>query len=339
MERYSRQELFSPIGKNGQQMLRSKHVLIVGLGALGSSLSEMLVRAGVGKLTIIDRDYVEASNLQRQQLYVEEDAVNRWPKAIAAEKRLHAINQEVEITAIVGDADVERLEELMIGVDLILDGTDNFETRFILNDFAQKYHTPWIFGSCVGSFGMSYTMIPGKTPCLQCLLKKVPMNGVTCDTNGVIGPIVQMVTAHQGAEALKILTNNENAIRHSFVSFDLWQNEYIQIKTTAIQDDGCLSCGESATYPMLKSEEGMKTAILCGRDTVQIRPSRAKQELNLQKLTLMWRKSGMEVSGNPFLLSIKNKDLRMVLFEDGRALIHGTADPVVAKSWYQSLLG
>jgi molybdopterin/thiamine biosynthesis adenylyltransferase len=339
MERYSRQQLFSPIGEKGQEALRSKHVLIVGLGALGSSLSEMMVRAGVGKLTIIDRDYVEASNLQRQQLYVEEDANNRWPKAIAAEKRLHAINHEVDINAIVGDADVERLEELMVGVDLILDGTDNFETRFLLNDFAQKYRIPWIFGSCVGSFGMSYTMVPGKTPCFQCLLKRVPMNGVTCDTNGVIGPIVQMVTAHQGAEALKILTNNEESVRHTFVSFDLWQNEYIQIKTAAIKDDGCLSCGESATFPMLKREEGMRTAILCGRDTVQIRPSQGKQKLNLQDLAFKWQKGGMDVSGNPFLLSIKKDDHRMVLFEDGRALIHGTADPMKAKIWYQSLLG
>lgn len=177
IERYSRQQLFTPIGKEGQEKIRNKHVLIIGAGALGSASAEAFVRAGIGKLTIIDRDYVEWSNLQRQQLYAEQDAIEKLPKAIAAQNRLKQINSDVQIQALVMDARVDNMEALLGGVDVIIDATDNFDIRFVINDTSQKHNIPWIYGSCVGSYGMSYTIIPKKTPCLHCVLKSVP---VTC---------------------------------------------------------------------------------------------------------------------------------------------------------------
>lgn len=337
-ERYSRQMLFTPIGQAGQEKLRTKHVLMIGAGALGSSNGEILTRAGIGKITVVDRDYVEASNLQRQQLYTEEDVAQKLPKAVAAEKRLRAINSDVEIRSIVGDANPEMLEELVKDVDLILDATDNFETRMAINDISQKYEIPWIYGACVGSFGMSFTIIPGKTPCLNCLLKSIPVQGMTCDTVGIIAPTVQMVVAHQTAEALKILVEDWDSIRNTFVSFDLWRNQYSSMKMSRAKDEGCLSCGHERTFPYLEKENLMKSDVLCGRDTVQIRPSK-QGEVDLQELSTRLQALKYEVKGNPYLLSVEMDDNRMVIFKDGRALIHGTKDISHARSIYQRLLG
>ncbi len=337
-DRYSRQILFSPIGKSGQDKLGSKHVLMIGAGALGSGNGEVLTRAGVGKLTIVDRDYVEASNLQRQQLYTEEDVRAKLPKAIAAEKRLRAINSEIEIVPIVGDASPDILEELVVDVDLILDATDNFETRMAINDISQKYNIPWIYGACVGSFGMSFTIIPGKTPCLNCLLKRIPIQGMTCDTGGIIGPAVQMVIAHQSAEVLKILVEDWEAVRDSFASFDLWRNQYTSMKMGKAKDSGCLSCGDLREYPYLDKENLSRSTVLCGRDTVQIRPPR-QSELNLADLADQLVRLGYVVKANPYLLSVEMDEQRVVLFKDGRGLVHGTKDMSQARSIYQRLLG
>lgn len=338
-DRYSRQILFAPIGIDGQRRIEKKHVLIIGLGALGSSISEMLTRAGVGKLTLIDRDYVEESNLQRQQLYTEMDAKEKMPKVVAAKHRLSEINHDVYINAIVGEADILILEQLAPNVDLIIDGTDNFEIRFILNDIAHKYNIPWIFGSCVGSFGSTYTIIPGKTPCLHCLLQKIPMRGQTCDTVGIIAPTVQMVTSYQVAEALKILSESEKALRNTYITFDLWENQYLSIKTSdAIRNMDCPTCGKERTYPFLAFEEQTKFAVLCGRNTVQIRPSTISH-LSLEELASQWKQAGYEVKQNPYLVSIQKEEIRLVLFKDGRALIHGTNDPAKARRIYYSLMG
>ncbi|MCM3586818.1 thiazole biosynthesis adenylyltransferase ThiF [Mesobacillus maritimus] len=336
--RYSRQTLFPPIGKEGQEKIRSKHVLMIGAGALGSGNAEVLTRAGVGKLTIIDRDYVEASNLQRQQLYTENDVAEKLPKAAAAEKRLKAINSDVEIQAIIGDATPEKLEELADEVDLIIDATDNFETRMAINDISQKYEIPWIYGACVASYGMSFTVIPGKTPCLNCLLKTIPIQGMTCDTGGIIGPTVQMVVAHQTAEALKILVEDWDALRSAFVSFDVWRNDYTTMKMSRAKDPGCLSCGEHPEYPYLSAENRTKTTVLCGRDTVQIRPPH-NEGVDLKEMAGKLKALGYEVKGNPYLLSAELEENRFVLFQDGRALIHGTKDMAQAKSLYSRLLG
>lgn len=337
-ERYSRQTLFPPIGKAGQEKISSKHVLMIGAGALGSGNAEMMVRAGVGRLTIVDRDYVEASNLQRQQLYTEEDVTEKLPKAAAAEKRLRAINSDVKIHAYIADATPEKLAVLAEGVDLIIDATDNFETRMAINDISQKYKIPWIYGACVGSFGMTFTIIPGKTPCLNCLLKTVPLQGMTCDTGGIIGPAVQMVIAHQGAEALKILVEDWDAVRTSFVSFDLWRNQYTSMKMSKAKDSGCLSCGENPEYPYLDAENMTKTTVLCGRDTVQIRPPH-QQQLNLQETAEKMKELGYQVKGNPYLVSVEMPENRLVIFQDGRALIHGTKDLAHARSIYQRFFG
>ena len=338
MERYSRQMRFQPIGEAGQKKMSEKHAVIVGAGALGSSAAEMLVRGGVGKITIIDRDYVEESNLQRQQLYAEEDVEMKWPKAAAAERRLGQINGLVDIQSIVGEADAALLDQIVPDADVVIDGTDNFETRFIINDSAYKHGVPWVYGGCVGSYGMAYTMLPGETPCLHCLLKRVPVQTETCETAGVIAPIVQMVAAHQAAEALKILTGNLSAVSQHYKSFDLWQNQYVSVKTGSLHDEDCHTCGKEPHYPFLDRENKTKTTVLCGRSTVQVRPA-ASKDLSLQSLALQSRKAGYDVSGNPYLLSIETEEHRIVIFHDGRALVHGTSDEALAKKLYQSLIG
>ncbi|MDR4887239.1 thiazole biosynthesis adenylyltransferase ThiF [Fredinandcohnia sp. QZ13] len=337
-ERYSRQELFTPIGTSGQRKIRNKHVLIVGAGALGTGSAEGLVRAGIGKLTIVDRDYVEWTNLQRQQLYSEHDAANRLPKAIAAKERLEKINSDVDIEVHVMDVSVQEIEQIIDGVDLIIDATDNFDIRMLLNDASQKYSIPWIYGACVGSYGISYVILPGKTPCLHCLLETIPMGGLTCDTVGIISPAVQMVVAYQVTEALKILVEDFNALRNKLVSFDLWKNQHTAIKVDRVKREGCLSCGTNPTYPFLSYENQTKSAVLCGRDSVQIRPSK-RMERDLDSLAKRLITQGGIVETNPFLLSFTQGSNRMVVFRDGRVLIHGTKDISEAKSLYHRYLG
>jgi sulfur carrier protein ThiS adenylyltransferase len=338
-DRYSRQERFAGIGEEGQKKLKQKHALIIGAGALGTGNAESLIRAGVGKLTIVDRDYVEWSNLQRQQLYCEQDAAERTPKAVAAQKRLSAINSSVDIASLVQDVSANEIEQLIDGVDLILDATDNFDTRLVINDASQKHDIPWIYGACVGSYGLTHTIIPGKTPCLHCLLEKVPMGGGTCDTAGIISPAVQMVVAYQTAEALKILVEDWDAVRSSLISFDLWKNHYASIRADSLKNEHCLSCGSNPTHPYLKAENNVKTAVLCGRDTVQIRPS-VKSFRSLENLVEGLAKQGVgSIETNPYLVSFKVETFRMVIFQDGRVLVHGTQDAAEAKILFQRYLG
>jgi molybdopterin/thiamine biosynthesis adenylyltransferase len=336
--RYSRQILFPPIGKEGQKKLGEKHVLIVGAGALGAANAETLARAGVGKLTIADRDYVEWSNLQRQQLYCEEDADQKTPKAIAAANRLKAINSEVQIIPRIMDVGVQELEELIEGVDLIIDSTDNFDIRFLINDIAQKHRIPWIYGGCVGSYGLSYTMLPGVSPCLQCLMDKLPLGGMTCDTAGVIQPAIQMVVSHQSAEALKILTEDFESLRGTLVSFDIWKNHFSSINVSSLKNPECRSCGPNPSYPFLAYENQTKTALLCGRDTVQIRPS-ALQNIDFSYLEKVLVSQGIKVESNPYLLSFSIGEKRLVVFKDGRVLVHGVKDVLQAKNLYHRYLG
>lgn len=318
--------------------MRNKHVLIIGAGALGTGSAEMLVRAGVGKITIADWDYVEWSNLQRQQLYTEEEAKQRIPKAVAAKKRLTAINSEVEICCHVMDVSVEEMEQLVEGVDLILDASDNFDIRMIINDISQKYRIPWIYSACVGSYGISYTILPGETPCLNCLLEKMPMEGITCDTVGIISPAVQMVLSFQISEALKILVEDRLHLRNKLVSFDLWENQQSSINVDKIKKEDCPSCGGERSYPYLSFSNQTKTAVLCGRDTVQIRPPQPI-ERDLESLDKALSRQPGKVARNPFLLSFSTAAHRLVIFRDSRVLIHGTKSISEAKTLYHRYLG
>ncbi|KLA23220.1 thiazole biosynthesis adenylyltransferase ThiF [Bacillus cereus] len=336
--RYSRQELFSPIGEDGQRKIREKHVLIIGAGALGSANAEMFVRAGVGTVTIVDRDYVDWSNLQRQQLYAESDVENNLPKAVAAKKRLAEINREVRVEALVQDVTAEELEELVTNVDVMIDATDNFETRFIVNDIAQKHSIPWIYGACVGSYGLSYTILPSKTPCLSCLLQSIPLGGVTCDTAGIISPAVSLVVSHQVTEALKLLVEDYESLRDGLVSFDVWKNEYSCMNVQKLRKHNCPSCGENALYPYLNKENTSKTAVLCGRNTVQIRPPH-KEEMDFEQYKKLLNDRVNDLNVNPYLLSFSVEEKRLVAFKDGRVLVHGTKDISEAKTIYHRYFG
>ena len=336
--RYSRQELFSPIGEEGQRKIREKHVLIIGAGALGSANAEMFVRAGVGQVTIVDRDYVDWSNLQRQQLYAESDVENNLPKAVAAKKRLEEINSEVRVEALVQDVTAEELEELVTNVNVIIDATDNFETRFIVNDIAQKYSIPWIYGACVGSYGLSYTILPSKTPCLSCLLQSIPLGGATCDTAGIISPAVSLVVSHQVTEALKLLVEDYESLRDGLASFDVWKNEYSCMNVQKLRQHNCPSCGENALYPYLNKENTSKTAVLCGRNTVQIRPPH-KEEMDFERDKELLNDRVNDLNVNPYLLSFSVEAKRLVAFKDGRVLVHGTKDISEAKTVYHRYFG
>ncbi|MBN9653260.1 thiazole biosynthesis adenylyltransferase ThiF [Halobacillus sp. GSS1] len=337
-ERYSRQTLFSPIGEAGQKKISAKHVLLLGAGALGTGNAEALVRAGVGRLTVIDRDYVEWSNLQRQQLYSERDAEDRIPKAVAAKQRLSEVNSDVQVDAYVMDATPSEMERLLEGVDLMIDATDNFDARMMMNDLSQKYQIPWIYGACVSSYGISSTILPWETPCLNCLLDQVPRGGMTCDTAGIISPAVQMIVAHQTVEALKILVEDWAAVSQKLVSFDLWQNQHTSINVSKMKKESCPSCGNHPTYPFLEYSHQMKTAVLCGRDSVQIRPP-SNRKWSLEEVAGTLAKQEGEIEQNPYLVSFTKENTRMVLFKDGRALIHGTKDVREAKTLYHRYFG
>lgn len=338
MGRYSRQVLFSPIGETGQEALLKKHVLIIGLGTLGTQSAESLTRAGLGKLTIVDRDYVEYSNLHRQQLYTEADAANKLPKAVAAEKRLGKINSDVEISAHIVDVAPGELAFLTKDVDLIIDGTDNFDIRMMINDISQKEGIPWIYGSCVGSFGISYTIIPGETPCLHCMLEKIPVGGPNCDTAGIIHPTASQVVVYQTVEALKLLTGNKEALRRELVTFDLWENQQMKMNVDQMRKADCASCGPNPTYPFLTYDKQTKSAVLCGRDAVQISPAE-KQQRDLTGLAEQLNKTAGKVEVNDFLLSYTLDGRRLVLFADGRAIIHGIHNKEEAKTLYYQYFG
>ena len=337
--RYSRQERFSPIGREGQIQLGQKHVLIVGAGALGSANAESLVRSGVGTVSIVDRDYVEWSNLQRQQLYTEEDARLRIPKAIAAQRHLQQINSDVSVHAYVMDLNASNIRGLVDGIDLIVDAGDNWSVRYLINDIAEQQRIPWIYGACLGSYGVTYTIIPGKTPCLSCIMGGEEISGAsaTCDLEGIIPSAVQMVVANQTAEALKLLTGSTNALRGKLLSFDLWENQFTSIQVERMKQSDCPSCGDHPSYPYLQAANQEKAAVLCGRDTVHIRPARSVK-LDLMQLSQQLQSLGTRHEANPHLISIRLDEQRIVLFADGRALVHGTSDIMRAKSIYHQFV-
>ncbi|TMW73802.1 ThiF family adenylyltransferase [Alteribacter natronophilus] len=332
--RYSRQMLFEPVGESGQQSLADKKVLIVGMGALGTVVANHLARAGTGHLVFADRDYVEESNLQRQMLFLESDAAEMKPKAEAALERLKQINSAVKYTAHVTDVTRENILELMEGCDLVLDGTDNFETRFLINDAAFKLGVPYIYGGAVSARGMQASFIPGKTPCLRCMVEPGASGGQTCDTAGVLSMAVDQAASFQATEALKLLTGNEEAVRSTLLTFDVWGSSRFEMKLK--KRDGCPTCVEKE-FPFLNSSEGDNRAVtLCGRETVQIQGS-GKRDLSEWNDRLA--KVGT-VKKTPFLLRADVEEgIRLVLFPDGRTLVQGTEDVTRARSVYAKYVG
>ncbi|HZT71544.1 MAG TPA: ThiF family adenylyltransferase [Terriglobia bacterium] len=328
-EKYSRQVLFHPIGKDGQERLMASKAVIIGCGALGTAQANALARAGVGALRIVDRDFVEESNLQRQSLFDECDAREGLPKAVAAERKLRAINSEVQVEGVVADVTSRNIEDLVRGFDVILDGADNFETRYLLNDASVKLGIPWIYGAVVASSAVTMTILPGRGPCLVCVFPDAPRGlHETCDTVGVIGPAASWTAAIQVTEALKILLGREQELHGTLFAFDIWQNRVQQVKPG--RDPDCRACGRRK-FDYL-DDVGPAHVTLCGRNAVQIH-QREPRTLDLELL-----KSRLEAFGivrtNGFLLRFSFDGYEMIVFPDGRALIKGTQDPVVARSLY-----
>lgn len=335
-DRYSRQLLFSGIGEEGQSKILSSRAVIVGCGALGSVQADLLARAGVGRLNIIDRDFLELSNLQRQTLFDEQDLAAGLPKAVAAERRLKRINSQIEIEGLVEDLNYSNGEELLQGADVILDGTDNFETRFLINDISVKLNIPWIYGACVGSHGLTMAVLPGEGPCLRCLLEQPPAGGETCDTAGVVAPVVYAVAALQAAEALKILAGRRAAVNRKLVSIDVWEGRFVSIETAKARNENCPTCGKRQ-FEYLAGKAGSHAIRLCGRNAVQIN-SRSDKRLSFADLAERLRPHG-EVAYNEYLLKFKINGYEIALFPDGRGIVKGTEDVWLARSLYARYIG
>ncbi|MEK4023289.1 ThiF family adenylyltransferase [Sporosarcina sp. FSL W7-1283] len=337
MSKYSRQELFAPIGVDGQLRIRGAKVFVLGAGALGSSGAEMLVRAGVGELTIVDRDILEWSNLHRQQLYAEQDVVEQLPKAAAAERRLRQINSDVKIRGVVADVTPENVLELFEDHDMVLDGTDNIETRLLANDACLQLNIPFFMGACVGSYGLTFPIgVAEEQPCLHCLLEALPPQSLTCDTVGVISPIVVTTAARQVAQLLKYVTGAELDPR--LESTDLWTDERASMEVKSMKKSSCPSCSAQPSYPFLSASEVVRTAVLCGRDTVQLTWPKNRQ-VELAPFADSIRETVSNLLHNPYLVSCEYNDHRLVLFRDGRMLIHGTKDITEARKIAAGLLG
>ena len=336
-ERYSRQILFREIGREGQEKLLRSRVLIVGCGALGASHAEMLSRAGVGKLRIVDRDFVEFTNLQRQTLFKEEDAENRIPKAAAAKKRIAEINSEVEVEEIVADVNNSNVESLIDGCDLVIDGTDNFQVRYLVNDACVKQKRTWIYGAAVSSYGTTMTVVPGETSCLRCIFEDMPDAGSspTCDTAGVIMPIIASISAVQVTEAIKILVGDTASLHRSLMQFDLWANDWHRIKLGE-PNPGCICC-QKHNFEFLDAEAQEFSAVLCGRNAVQIAPPRPVQ-LNLAEFAARLN-STMPVKQNEYLVRFEIDGREVTVFKDARAIITGIDDVSAARSIYARFIG
>ncbi|GIU81892.1 MAG: thiazole biosynthesis adenylyltransferase ThiF [Acidobacteria bacterium] len=334
-DRYSRQILF--LGREKQERLANSSILIVGCGALGAAQAEMLARAGIGRLKLVDRDFVEFSNLQRQILYDEKDAEERIPKAVAAKRKLELINSEITVESIVADVNNSNIERFIADVDLVLDGTDNFQTRYLINDACVKHGKIWIYGAAVSAYGATMTVIPNQTPCLRCLFDQMPDAGSspTCDTVGIIQPIIFAITSIQVAEALKILTGEFDKLHRSLMQIDLWQNEWRKLNLKSPNKD--CPCCQQKKFEFLEAETKDFASVLCGRNAVQIAPLKTS-EINLNDLAKKLEKLG-SVKQNEFLLRFKTDEFELTIFNDARAIIRGTEDVALARSIYSKFVG
>ncbi|HEU5409931.1 MAG TPA: ThiF family adenylyltransferase [Candidatus Acidoferrales bacterium] len=337
-EKYSRQILFSAIGEAGQQRLLESRAVLVGCGALGTVCAGLLVRAGLGRLRIIDRDFVELSNLQRQSLFEESDARDALPKAVAAERRLRSINSDAKIEAVVSDLVAENAGELLSGFPLILDGTDNFETRLLINDAAVSLGVPWIYAAAVGSYGLTFTVRPGETACLACLLES---SGEfrradfeeTCDTAGILNSAAGVIASIESAEAIKFLTGNRAALNDRLVSCDVWKNRFQSVRVE--RNLSCRACVQR-NFTYLEGE-AQPHVTMCGRNSVQIHER--SRRLNLAELSRRLERSFSGIRRNDFLLRFAVPPYELTVFSDGRAVIKGTQDPAIARSLYARYIG
>jgi bacteriocin biosynthesis cyclodehydratase domain-containing protein len=349
-DRYSRQILFAPIGEAGQQLLLNSKAVLVGCGATGTAVANLLIRAGLGTLRIIDRDFVEPSNLQRQTLFEESDAQENLPKAIAAEKRLKTINSEARIDPIVADLTPKNARDLLANFPLILDGTDNFETRLLINDAAIALNIPWIYAAAVASTAVTMTIVPGETACLACLLETgesasevaaesgadnnvAQQNDATCDTAGILSAAVNAITAIQSTEAIKLLIGQRQALHQRLISLDIWTNETHAIKVA--RNKACRACVQKNFRYLEGAAQPHIT--LCGRDSVQIHERH--RNLDLPALHQALTKTATEVRSNAHLLRFQINSYQVTVFPDGRAIIKGTSDPSIARTLYARYIG
>lgn len=336
VSRYSRQELFEGIGSAGQARIRRASAIVVGCGALGSTLAETLTRAGIGRLTLVDRDFVELSNLHRQTLFSEDDALEGRPKAIAAKRRLDAVNADVDVRALVTDLTASNAAQIVASHDVVLDGTDNFETRFVVNDVCVRTRTPWVYGACVGSHGLALAVLPGRTPCLRCVLQDIPPPGSlpTCDTAGVIAPIVQVIAGVQGAEALKILGGARDRLLSGLFMADVWSGDF-GVTSLANTKPSCPACTEGRFE--FEEASAAPAVTLCGRGAIQVRPGRPA-EIDLEQLAKNLVSAGA-VTRNEYLVRAVGVEVELAVFRDGRAIIKGARDEAQARSLYARYVG
>jgi molybdopterin/thiamine biosynthesis adenylyltransferase len=333
-DRYSRQVLFEPVGAEGQQRIAAARIAIVGCGATGSALASLLARAGVGYLRIVDRDYVEPSNLQRQVLFDEADAAESLPKAIAAARKIAAFNSEIKPEPHVADLTPSNVEELLGDVDFVLDGTDNFETRYLINDFAVSRRIPWIYAAAVGSYGVTMNVLPGETACLACVFSDSPRGIVeTCDTAGILNSAVNVVASIAATEAIKLAVGARDSLRRTLLSYDVWTNAYAAVNADKPRP-GCRTCQERDFVHL--AGEGRPHISLCGRNSVQIHER--ERSIDFDEMTQRLSPHG-SVRHNEFVLKFWHDPYELTLFPDGRAIIKGTTDTAVARSLYARYVG
>lgn len=332
--RHSRQERFAPIGPAGQRRILAARVAVVGCGALGAAAAEQLCRAGVGSLRLIDRDFVELSNLQRQTLFTEADAAAGRPKVVAAARRLAEANAACRIEPLVEDLRAANAERLLSACDLVVDGTDNFPARHLINEVCCKLGTPWLWGACVGAYGLSAPILPGETPCLRCVQDQLPAagDGPTCDTAGIIPPAVQVVASWQVAEALKLLVGDRAAVRRELWTVDLWANRFQRLRLDAWRDPACPVCGPAPTFPLLAAGDDA-AVVLCGRDAVQVRLGA------VDLAALAARLQPALIVANDHLVRWRDGERTGTCFRDGRVIVQGVADAAAARAFCDRWLG
>jgi adenylyltransferase/sulfurtransferase len=337
--RYDRQTRFAPFGEAGQRQLAAGRALVCGCGALGSVVAATLVRAGVGFVRIIDRDFVELNNLQRQFLFDEQDAADALPKAVAAAEKLRQVNSAVEIEPVVVDVTHVNIAKLAGDVDVIVDGTDNFATRFLVNEFCVQHDKPWVYGGCIGAEGQSMTIVPHDTACLACLLPEPPPPGTTptCDTAGILGPVVGVIGSIEACEAMKLLSGHADAISRSLTVVELWDNRLRHVDLSKLRDTSDCRVCQHGEFHWLSGERSGGPAALCGRDAVQIAAPEGTQ-ISLDDLAKRLAGVG-HVVRNPFLLRLTVDGCQLTVFPDGRTIVGGTSDVVVARSMHARYVG